>query len=127
MPVTGLDHYNLRASREMLDTLRAFYCDVVGLTQGPRPPFNSFGYWLYAGDAPILHLSETRAGEVRPTHTANTFDHTAFRCEGFDATVARLTAANIRYSVQTVPGTPVRQIFFADPAGNGIELNFNGD
>ncbi|MBL8518933.1 MAG: VOC family protein [Betaproteobacteria bacterium] len=127
MPVTGLDHYNLRASRDMLETLKDFYCDVVGLTLGTRPPFASFGYWLYAGDAPILHLSETRVGEVRPAHTANTFDHAAFRCEEFDATLARLDAANIRYKVQTVPGTRVRQIFFADPAGNGVELNFDGD
>lgn len=127
MPVTGLDHYNLRASREMLDAIRDFYCDVVGLTLGPRPPFASFGYWLYAGDAPILHLSESRPGETQPANTPNTFDHAAFRCEGFDATIARLTTANIRHSVQTVPGTPVRQIFLSDPAGNGVELNFNGD
>lgn len=126
MPVTGLDHYNLRASREMLDTLRLFYRDVVGLQDGPRPPFASFGYWLYAGGHPVLHLSESRAGESRPANTANTFDHAAFQCADFEATVVALDAANIRHSVQAVPATAVRQIFLTDPAGNGVELNFSG-
>lgn len=124
MAVTGLDHYNLRAPRELLDTLRLFYRDVVGLEDGPRPPFASFGYWLYAGGHPVLHLSEARADECRPANTPNTFDHAAFLCADFDATIATLTTANIRHSVQAVPGTPVRQIFLADPAGNGVELNF---
>lgn len=30
--VTGIDHYNLRASRETLEALRVFYCDIVGLS-----------------------------------------------------------------------------------------------
>jgi catechol 2,3-dioxygenase-like lactoylglutathione lyase family enzyme len=127
MPVTGLDHYNLRAEPALLDRLRDFYCDVVGLQQGVRPPFNSKGYWLYAGGHPILHLSTAGVDEARPAHQVNTFDHAAFRCVGFDETLARLNAAGIVYEVMTVPGTRVRQVFFSDPAGNGIELNFEGD
>ena len=44
MPITGLGHYNLRAPRELLESLRAFYCDVIGLSTGKRAPFGSFGY-----------------------------------------------------------------------------------
>ena len=65
MTVVGFNHYNLRAPRELLEQLRSFYCDVVGLRVGPRPSFASFGYWLYAGEQDILHLTETDAGEVR--------------------------------------------------------------
>ena len=50
MAVRGFDHYNLRAARPMLDELRDFYRDVVGLTVGDRPPFRRFGYWLYSGE-----------------------------------------------------------------------------
>lgn len=57
MSVIGLDHYNLRAPRPLLDTLRDFYIDVVGLRLGARPPFRSHGYWLYAGAQAVLHLS----------------------------------------------------------------------
>ncbi|RBJ70372.1 diguanylate cyclase, partial [Pseudomonas sp. MWU12-2534b] len=34
MPVTGFSHYNLRADRQTLDSLRDFYVDIVGLREG---------------------------------------------------------------------------------------------
>jgi catechol 2,3-dioxygenase-like lactoylglutathione lyase family enzyme len=126
MATIGLHHYNLRADREMLDTLRDFYCETVGLRVGERPPFQSFGYWLYAGNDAILHLSEARLGELRMSHVVTTFDHVAFSCSDFDATRVHLTRLNIEHTVTDVPHTGQRQIFFQDPAGNGIELNFAG-
>ena len=50
----ALDHVNIRTRR--LSVLRAFYTDVLGLKDGPRPPFGHPGAWLYAGDHPIVHL-----------------------------------------------------------------------
>lgn len=29
MGIIGFSHYNLRAHRELLETLRSFYCEVV--------------------------------------------------------------------------------------------------
>jgi len=124
MATIGLNHYNLRAPRELLDALRAFYCDVVGLKQGERPPFAFFGYWLYAGNAAVLHLSETRPGETRPAHVAATFDHAAFTCTGLAATQSRLEAMSIPFERAVVPATRCVQLFLQDPAGNGVELNF---
>jgi catechol 2,3-dioxygenase-like lactoylglutathione lyase family enzyme len=83
MATLGLHHYNLRAERELLDTLRDFYCATVGLQVGRRPPFQSFGYWLYAGGNAVLHLSEARPGEKRVSNVATTFDHVAFDCTDF--------------------------------------------
>ena len=124
MTVIGLNHYNLRADRATLDTLRDFYVNVVGLELGYRPPFQSNGYWLYAGTQAILHLSEARPGEVRPAHVVNTFDHMAFSCADAVDMERRLTDAKIRYSHTYVPLTRQLQLFFTDPAGNGVELNF---
>ncbi|WP_396332773.1 VOC family protein [Burkholderia anthina] len=124
MSVIGLDHYNLRADRATLDTLRDFYVTVVGLEPGYRPPFQSDGYWLYAGAQAILHLSEARPGEVRPAHVVNTFDHMAFSCANAADMERRLTDAQVRYARRYVPLTRQLQIFFSDPAGNGVELNF---
>ena len=124
MPALDLDHYNIRTSRELLDVLRDFYCLTVGLRVGPRPDFRSHGYWLYAGDSDVLHLTQTREDEVREVGVVPTFDHVAFACEDFEAMRARLETAGIVHEVDEVPLTGQRQIFFRDPTGNGIELNF---
>lgn len=124
MGVLALDHYNLRAPRAMLDRLRDWYRDAIGLEVGERPPFRFHGYWLYAGARPILHLSEASAGEEHPVPGAGTFDHVAFTCSGLPAMRERLDALRIPYRIADVPLTRQRQIFLADPAGNGVELNF---
>lgn len=125
MPIRGFDHYNLRAARPLLDQLRDFYRDVVGLTVGDRPPFRRFGYWLYAGDRPVLHLSEADYTETRSTAATTTFAHAAFDCTDRAAFERRLGEHGIRYRVAKVPITNQVQLFFLDPAGNGVELGFD--
>ncbi|RFU48543.1 VOC family protein [Paraburkholderia sp. DHOC27] len=124
MPVLAFAHYNLRADRATLDTLRDFYVQVVGLRLGARPPFNNFGYWLYAGERDVLHLSEAGPGEQRPANVTNTFDHVAFSCADMPAFEKHLDAHGVRYRHDLVPLTGQQQLFFTDPAGNGVELNF---
>ena len=125
MNVRAFDHYNLRAARAVLDELRDFYCDVVGLTVGERPPFRRFGYWLYAGDTPVLHLSEADPGEQRPGQAVNTFAHAAFNCTGRAEFERRLKELGIPYRTAQVPLLSLSQLFFHDPAGNGVELQFD--
>ncbi|CAN7161435.1 diguanylate cyclase [Trinickia sp. LjRoot230] len=124
MPVIAFSHYNLRGDRRMLDALRDFYIDVVGLQLGERPPFAHFGYWLYIDEQAVLHLSEARPGEVREANAAGTFDHVAFACTDRASFEAHLESRAIRYRSSNVPLTGQRQLFFVDPAGNGVELNF---
>jgi catechol-2,3-dioxygenase len=127
MPVTDLNHLNLRAPLELLEKLRTFYCEIVGLEQGERPPFESFGYWLYARGKPILHLSSTGPGEHRDAGALNTYDHIAFSCGGLREMEAHLMARDIAYRKAAVPQTGMLQLFLRDPAGNGVELNFAPD
>ena len=127
MPVIGFSHYNLRGDRPTLDALRDFYVDIVGLRLGDRPPFAHFGYWLYIGEQAVLHLSEIRSGEARDTHVAGTFDHVAFSCTEREAFETHLRERDIAYRQSRVPLTGQRQLFFLDPAGNGVELNFADD
>ncbi len=124
MATIGLNHYNLRAPRELLDKLKEFYCEVVGLELGQRPPLEGSGYWLYAGGQDVLHLSQTHPGETRVTHVATTFDHVAFTCTGRPETETRLQRHNIPFETAHMPLTGKVQLFFKDPAGNGVELNF---
>jgi catechol-2,3-dioxygenase len=122
--IQGFSHYNIRAPRPLLEELRAFYTDVVGLTLGERPPFRSFGYWLYAGGTDVLHLSEAAPDEHRIMNAAGTFDHAAFKCAGRAEMERKLQSHGVQYRVAQVPATGQVQLFFKDPAGNGIELNF---
>lgn len=126
MPVTGLSHYNLRADRATLDVLRDFYVDVVGLRQGFRPPFDSFGYWLYAGEQAVLHLSEAGPSERHLSHVDGTFDHVAFESFDLPGFEAHLRARGVEFRRGHGPLVDVWQLFFLDPAGNGVELNFAG-
>ncbi len=127
MPITGLGHYNLRAPRQLLESLRAFYCDIVGLSVGERPPFRRFGFWLYAGDRDILHLTECSPEEVRRTDVSTTFDHVAFAADGRPEVESRLRANAVVFETAHVPLTGQIQLFLRDPAGNGVELTFADD
>ena len=42
--INGIDHYNLRSDEKMIETLKDFYINIVGLKLGHRPPFKSKGY-----------------------------------------------------------------------------------
>jgi glyoxylase I family protein len=128
MAVQRLHHFNIRTSPAELAVLRDFYCNVVGLTLGPRPPFRSSGFWLYADGAAILHLTAAPESgslpDVPNRHSAA--DHIAFRCSDFEATVERLRQHGVAYFVDSVPLVNETQIFFRDPSGVGVELNFPG-
>ena len=129
MPATALSHYNLRSDRRQMEVLKDFYCQFVGLRVGPRPAFDSVGYWLYAGSEAVLHLSEIKDGEQRHHALRTSFDHVAFQCIDHDAMLQQLQVAAIPYRLAGVPASETlpaqRQIFFFDPLGNGIELNFS--
>ena len=56
MSVGELDHYNV-STRKLHETIQ-FYEDVLGFKNGPRPPFNFPGAWLYYGGHPVLHLND---------------------------------------------------------------------
>ena len=123
MPIHGLAHYNIRAERQLMEVLRNFYVSVVGLRPGPRP-LRSFGYWLYAGERDVLHLSEDVGEDQRRIGSDLTFDHVAFECENWPEFRSRLEQHAITFTERSAPGNGRRQVFFRDPAGNGIELAF---
>jgi catechol 2,3-dioxygenase-like lactoylglutathione lyase family enzyme len=129
--VTALDHVNLRAPRAQFDRLRAFYRDVVGLRDGPRPDFGNEGAWLYAGDRPVVHLSVAAAGTPAPGDAApggpaapGTIDHVAFKALDPEGAAHALRSHGVDFRVSRSAVTRQHQYFFVDPAGNGVELNF---
>jgi catechol 2,3-dioxygenase-like lactoylglutathione lyase family enzyme len=128
MPTVGLNHINLSGNRALLNALKDFYCDIIGLEVGARPDFERFGYWLYAGGHPVVHLYESAPNETRNTDVLTAFDHVGFTCEDSDEFEALLRRRHIEYSKAVVPGSDqVQQLFLRDPAGIKVELNFPAD
>ena len=123
MKILEFDHYNLCAPRELLERLRLFYTETVGLTVGYRPRFQKFGYWLYAGDHAVLHLSESSQDNLKSSDQTS-FNHAAFNCSGLQEFEQRLSKLGVQYTTARVPDRKRVQLFFSDPAGNGVELNF---
>jgi len=123
--IKGINHYNLRAAPEVVEVLKDFYINVVGLKLGERPPFKNKGYWLYANHKDVLHLSFSKNNVINELNVSSTFDHMAFTAENENNFINLLKQKNIDFSIREVPEIGTRQVFFKDPAGNGIELIFS--
>jgi catechol 2,3-dioxygenase-like lactoylglutathione lyase family enzyme len=127
MGVQRLNHFNVTASAEVIERVRDFYVEVLGLTVGERPGFRRAGFWLYAGAEPVVHLTTEDADDARTSNPRTTFDHVAFSCEGLREFVGRLERAGVEYGVDEVASLGQVQLFLRDPAGVGLELNFTGE
>ena len=122
--ISAINHYNLRSESKMMEILKNFYIEVVGLKMGTRPPFKSNGFWLNAGKKDVLHLSETKKNDMNPVNIKSTFDHMAFTAEGKEKYIKILKERKIEFYLRKVQEIGTEEIFFKDPAGNGIELIF---
>jgi catechol 2,3-dioxygenase-like lactoylglutathione lyase family enzyme len=122
MNVGMLDHYNV-STRKLAETVR-FYEQVLGLKNGPRPPFNFPGAWLYSDGHPVLHLNDIANTDREQRSDSGVIDHVAFGSRGFEAMKQHLNGKNVSYRVNEVPNSTRRQIFLRDPNNVEIELNF---
>ena len=123
MSVGVLDHYNV-STRNLRDTVR-FYEEVLGLVNGPRPPFDFPGAWLYSEGHPVLHLNDISPTDKPQRPDSGVIDHIAFGSRGFDAIKQHLALKGVAFRVNEVPNSSRRQIFVTDPNNVLIELNFD--
>ena len=124
--ILSINHIQLVAEKDLVLKLRDFYCDVVGLTDGFRPTFERFGFWLYIGDKDVLHLITPKEGDGRSPQKSS-FDHVAFKAAHYQDVLKKLKSLDISFEEKPIPGMTAHQIFLRDPAGNRVELNFDGD
>ena len=129
--IESLDHFFVYSSN--LSLTKTFYCEVLGLEDGPRPAFDFPGYWFYLSGKPVIHVGthEFPGGFDRTDHDreddTGTIDHVAFRCKGFSEFIARFQQHNQQFKIQEIPDFDLKQIFVKDPNGVTIELNFFGE
>ena len=134
----SLNHYSIRTMD--LGACESFYCGVLGLKIGPRPPFPFPGLWLYTGDTSVwanaaVHIIgidrndpqglQNYLGDRDETALkgTGTIDHVAFFATGLVETLQRLHAHGIEPRERTVPLLGLHQVFVDDPNGVVVELN----
>ncbi len=117
-----LHHINIKGPQKLLDREKEFFCEVLGLREGDRPSFSSRGYWLYADNKAIVHLSESES------HFDNEkqgfFDHVAFQTSNLVKFIQILKARKIDHSIVYLAEIEMTQVFCNAPSGTGIEVNF---
>ncbi len=116
MAIIGLDHVQLAMPRGGEERARAFYCDVLGLAERPKPPeLAARGGCWFETNAVKIHLGVEQdfrpSAKAHPGLLVGDLDGLLSRCRarGFHATEAELIEA-------------VRRAFVRDPFGNRIEL-----
>ena len=135
----ALNHFSIRTVD--LDACERFYCGLLGLKKGPRPPFPFPGLWLYAGetdryDNAAVHIIgidrndpeglKKYLGDRDESSLAGSgaVDHVAFFATGLRETLERLKSNGIEGRERTVPVLGLHQVFIHDPNGIVVELNF---
>ena len=126
MGVLAFNHINIRAPMPVLEEVRNFYLEVIGLADGFRPDVPIHGYWLYLGDLPVLHLMEWSDITEPPTFERGYLDHVAFSCDGLEDFINKLKNLDVVYTRRDfdLNGGIFTQLEVTDPVGNGVELNF---
>ena len=132
MPLLKLEHYLVLS--DDIDRTRDFYRDVLGMREGFRPKLDFAGYWLYVGDTASIHIGDWASYSVwtqsvgipisTRAESTGAVDHIAFNASGFDEMRARLKSHGIEPSENLLDEIGLRQLFFYDPNGVPIELNF---
>jgi len=139
MPVGKLDHYSIRTLD--IDASRRFYVEVMGFQDGYRPPFDFPGLWMYNGmpfpqSNGVVHIIgidpsnpqglKDYLGDRDPESLkgTGTVDHMAFSATGLKEMRERLVRHEVSARERTVPSLGIHQMFFEDPSGVTIELNF---
>lgn len=134
MPLSHIEHF-LVASDD-IDATRDWYARVLGMTPGPHPDFGFPVHWMYLGEVDVVHIgpSAKKAGENQKKYLGRTsqdsgagtgaLDHIAFRATGLRGMLETLGREKIPFTKRRANGQALFQLFFYDPNGIKIELNF---
>ena len=135
----SLNHFSIRTTD--LAATRAFYVDLLGLQEGPRPEFPFPGYWLYQGPLGTYANAAVHVIGIDPNERSGldnylgerdtaslkgsgAVDHVAFFATDLAGMLTRLRAAGLDPRQRTVPGVGLHQLFLDDPSGVVVELNY---
>lgn len=112
-----LHHAQITIPRGAEDQARAFYCDLLGLKEIPKPDTlaGRGGFWLALGDIQI------HVGTEDSVDRAKTKAHLAYQVHDLPAWQHKLEANGIEIG-DSAPIPNHRRFEFRDPFGNRVEL-----
>jgi catechol 2,3-dioxygenase-like lactoylglutathione lyase family enzyme len=137
MPLSHIEHFLVAA--DDIDATRDWYARVLGMRSGPHPDFGFPVHWMYLGEVDVVHIgpSARAAGENQKKYLGRTsgksaqddgtgaIDHIAFRASGLRAMLSHLEKEKIVFTRRRASGQALFQLFFYDPNGIKIELNYD--
>jgi catechol 2,3-dioxygenase-like lactoylglutathione lyase family enzyme len=122
MPINRMDHFTILTTNT--EKTVAFYNDMLGFAPGPRPAFSFPGAWLYNDGKAVLHVVERSS----IPEGGGVLDHIAFFGTDPSAYVAKLKARGMKYDLRRLPqpghAEGLWQLFFFDPSGARVEIDF---
>ena len=135
MPISHIEHF-LVASDD-IDETRNWYARVLGMKSGSHPDFGFPVHWMYLGKVDVVHIgpSAKMAGDIQKKYLGRTsqggatgtgaIDHIAFRATGLRQMLEHLRKEKVQFSQRRANGQALFQLFFLDPNGIKIELNYD--
>lgn len=133
MPLSHLEHILVQTTD--IEATARWYVEVLGMRVGYAPDFKFPVKWLYIGERDVIHITEggtnvsaNRKVYVGQQSTAESgtgvIDHIAFRATGLGETLERLRRLKVDFKERQVADQGLYQVFFFDPNGIKVELNF---
>ena len=120
MAITGMNHFTDPHRRRARGPWTSIAISSAWpMATGPTWAFP--GAWLYVGAHAVLHIV---GGRSRDALKPGVIDHIAFSATGLRATLDTLAARGIDPVVRQQQGTGFWQVFFHDPNGARVELDF---
>lgn len=115
-PFLAIDHVQLAMPPGREEEARAFFVDLLGMTEIPKPPelASRGGCWFASGDVHV-HLG------VEEDFRAARKAHPGLRCADYPALVAYLRSRGVQVTPDT-SGSGLSRSYIDDPFGNRIEL-----
>ena len=101
----------------------AFYQDILGFTPGPRPAFSFPGAWLYNDGRAILHVAEGRPSR-RAAGCSIISRSRGWMRRRMSPSSKRAGSYDLRRLPQSGHAGGVWQLFFFDPSGARVEIDF---
>ncbi len=126
--INGIQHITITSND--LEVTDRFYTEVMGFVKIDRPEFDFDGSWYIINKNARqilghqqLHVIEDK-GYIPDVEDIYPVDHVAFEAEGYGEMIKHLRYCNIEFRFEEIDKRKQMQVFFYDPSGVLIELNY---